>query len=168
MPNRGRRTGFAKKIDTTHWTYGSFVFQAQAAGTAAVNLFSAQHLPETLLRLRGEWAVDIAGSQVDSRGVAISIGIIQVPEGTGTTVLWSPITDGDAPWIWWDTCFIGGEEAVTDVIGVQAMLGQQMVVDSKAMRKLRNTDVQCVIESTTIGSALSVDVFFQGRFLAGS
>ncbi len=42
---RGRH---AKKIDTVHWTYGSFSALAVAAGASvAVNVLAAQHLPET-------------------------------------------------------------------------------------------------------------------------
>ena len=96
--------------------YGSFQFVAQAAGAAAINVFSALHLPETHLRMRGEWAACLDGGAASAVGLAVSIGIIQVPEGTGSTVLWSPITDGDAPWIWWDTLHLLYTEQVPDVV----------------------------------------------------
>ena len=117
MPDRTRRSGFSKKIETVHWTYGSWQAAAQAAGTAAVNVLSAQHLPETLMRSRGEFVAVIDGAAAPNVGVSVAQGLILVPEGTGTTVLWSPITDGDAPWVWWDACHLIYDEMVTDVIG---------------------------------------------------
>ena len=101
MPNgRGR---FAKKIDTVHWTVFQATQASLSAGSEGILLSQAQHLPETMLRLRGEWACCLAGAASDAVGALVTAGIILVPEGTGTTVLWAPQTDGDAPWIWWDT-----------------------------------------------------------------
>jgi len=165
-----RRSGFGKKIDTVHWTGAAGQFVAQAAGTAAGLLFAAQHLPETLLRIRGEWYTCLSGVSTPTSGAQISMGIIQVPEGTGTTVLWSPFTDSDAPWIWWDSVSMIYEEMVTDAIQTSAGSGGRRVIDSKAMRKLRNTELQLVIENTTIPAitAKSVHANVNVRVLTGS
>ncbi len=164
-----RRGGHAKAIDTVHWTYGSFESLAQSAGIIAQNVFSAQHLPETLLRMRGEWVGFLDAVQAPSVLVGMAIGLIQVPEGTGATVLWSPITDGDAPWIWYDVSVLGHEEFATDVSDLGLGLVRR-VIDSKAMRKLRNTEIQVVIEQATISgaSASGINVAGQVRLLAGS
>jgi len=167
MPN-GRRGGHAKKIDSVHWTYGSWSAAALTAGIQAATLFPAQHLPETLLRLRGEWLAWLDGTSVPGLGVAVSVGIIQVPEGTGATVLWSPITDGDAPWIWWDTFHLGYEEMVTDVVDVPGITSGRRIIDSKAMRKLRNTELQVVTENATFLSASGINAFGSVRALTGS
>ena len=166
MADRGRRGG--KRIDTVHWAGVNWSALGFAAGTIAVNVGVAQHLPETLMRFRGRWGAQVGGQLGPASLAEISCGLIQVPEGTGTTVLWSPFTDDDAPWIWWDTTFVGNEESVTDVIAVQSILGAQYSIDSKAMRKLRNTELQVVIENTTINGAVNVDVYGSGRVLAGS
>ena len=165
--SRGR---FAKKIQTVHWTYGSFEFSALSAGASAVNVLAAQHLPETLLRFRGEWIATFASAGIPNRAVAVSIGLILVPEGTASTVLWSPITDGDAPWIWWDTFHLSYQEMVVDVIGTQIAMGGRRVIDSKAMRKSKNMELQAVAEQATILSASGADVDVAGslRVLAGS
>ncbi len=167
MPNF-RRGRFPKKIDTVHWTYGSFTFLAQGAGTAAVNVLAAQHLPETLLRIRGEVVVGIDGLQAPPLMVGIGIGLIQVPEGTGSTVLWSPISDGDAPWIYVDYFAIGYEEMVADAVVVNELMGARRVIDSKAMRKIRNTEIQAVIENGTIQGAMAVNLVGNIRVLAGA
>ena len=166
MPNaRGR---FQKKIDTVHWTYGSFSFLAQSAGTAAVQTHPAQHLPETLLRTRGEIVVTVDGPQTPGKLVSIGVGLILVPDGQGSTVTWSPISDGDAPWFWVDYFILGYEEAVTDVIDIPVLSGVRRVIDSQAMRKIRNREIQAVVENATVNGAVGVNVAANIRILAGA
>ncbi len=157
-----------KKIDTVHWTYGGATFLAATAGTVAALVYPAQHLPETLLRTRGELLVTTDGTQAPAKSALIGVGLILVPEGTGTTVLWSPVTDGDAPWFWIEYVTIGHEELVTDVLAIQALLAARIVIDSKAMRKVRNREVQCVVENVTEEGAINANVFLNVRVLAGS
>ncbi len=165
MPN-GRRS--RKKIDIVHWTYGSFSALALSAGTVAGTVLAAQHLPETLLRTRGEILVFLDALGAPGRLVSVGVGFILVPEGTGTTVLWSPITDGDAPWFWVDYFIIGHEELVTDVVDIPEVSAARRVIDSKAMRKARNTEVQFVVENATVAAGAAINVAGQARFLAGS
>ncbi len=99
----------------------------------------------------------------------IGIGIIVVPEGTGSTVLWSPITDGDAPWIWVDYFTLGYEEMVTDVVDVPGISAYRYVIDSKAMRIVKNMEIQLVAESaTTFSAAVSVNLTALVRILSGT
>ena len=161
---RGRHR---KTIDTVHWTIGAFVMSSLGAGTAAATVLGAQHLPETLLRIRGSWTAFLEGSQAGGAFIEFTGGMILVPEGTGTTVLWSPATDGDAPWIWWDTFQLGYEEQVTDVVAADMMWGRR-VIDSKAMRKNRNQELQFVAENFTILAASSASCGGQVRVLSGS
>ena len=166
-----RRSGFAKTIDTVHWTLIQEVVVALAAGGAAARLaLAAQHLPETLLRIRGEWAATLFGAQADGIGQAVTAGLILVPEGTGTTVLWSPVTDGDAPWIWWDSMGLIYREFVTDVNYSSNTSDGRRVIDSKAMRKSRNMELQLVVENANATglSTSAVDVLLSARVLAGS
>ena len=161
-----RRSG--KKIDFTHWTYQSGSALALSAGTTAVLFNAAQHEPETLLRFRGELFVGLDALSAPGGLAAIGVGLILVPEGTGSTVLWSPITDGDAPWFWVDYGAVGYEEGVTDVIDYPGYTSYRRVIDSKAMRIIRNQEIQMVVENATVGTAESVNVVLQGRFLSGT
>ncbi len=161
-----RRSG--KKIDFTHWQVGVGSFQAQAAGTSAVLLINAQHLPETLLRTRGALLSYADTTQTPGGSVRMTFGLILVPEGTGTTVLWSPETDSDAPWFYWSTWQIAYEEMVTDVIDVLGASSYREIVDSKAMRIVKNMEVQAVIENVTVGTAMGVNTQFSARFLVGT
>ena len=164
-----RRSGHAKKIDTVHWTLGTFGALALASGaSAAVTVGPAQHLPETLMRIRGEWAAAFDGFQSPGVHSRVTAGMVLVPEGTGTTVLWSPETDGDAPWIWWDVFNLLYEEAVQDVVGSQQSLSRHRVIDSKAMRKIRNTELQMVVENVAVAGTPAVNMGGSVRVLAGS
>jgi len=134
-----RRSG--RKIDFTHWTYNSYVDNALSAGTDA---------------------------QAPTTFISVGIGLILVPEGTGTTVLWSPITDGDAPWMWVTYFELAYEEYVTDVIDSPGMTSYREVIDSKSMRVIRNQEVQCVVENATLATAGSVNISLSGRALSGT
>ncbi len=82
-----RRSG--KKIDFVHWTLSNTAVSL-GAGTSAVTMLAAQHLSETLLRIRGSLTAHIEGVLTPNVGANIGVGVILVPEGTGSTVTWSP------------------------------------------------------------------------------
>ena len=164
MPRR--RSG--KKIDFVHWSGFQDSFNAQAAGSIGKNIFAAAHEPETLMRLRGTLLAYLDTTQAPGVQIAVGIGMILVPEGTGTTVLWSPLTDPDAPWFWYTAFALGYEEYVTDVISSQVASGYREVIDSKAMRITRNQEVQAVVENVTTGSAGAFNMVIAGRSLSGT
>jgi len=169
MPRR--RSGFAKTIDTVHWTFFQEAFLNLTAGTPkGATAFAAQHLPETLMRIRGEWMASFDGVTAPGKGTSVAIGMILVPEGTGTTVLWSPQTDGDAPWIWWDVFNLLYLEQVVDAVVSSETFGARRVIDSKAMRKIRNREVQMVAENVTVSglTAQALNVVATGRTLFGT
>ncbi len=162
-----RRSG--KKIDFTHWTGFGQTLAVLASGTPqAVLVAPALHEPETLLRTRGELLVYADGVQTPGGLTQVAVGLIPVPEGTGATVLWSPIADDDAPWFFYWTGCIGYEEMVTDVLDVPAISGARIVMDSKAMRILRNQEIQLVAESVTAIGGINTNVSVSGRFLTGT
>ena len=163
-----RRSG-GRKIDFKHWTTATGALASLATGTpAAVTMLAAQHLPETILRTRGEVAVSLEGVQAGGAGVGIACGLILVPEGTSTTVLWDPQADGEAPWLWWDFFNIIYEEYVTDVIESVLTASARRVIDSKAMRRVVNMELQFVATNTTLLGASSVNVTAGIRVLAGT
>jgi len=164
-----RRGGFEKKIETVHWARGTPAqFTGLTAGTAAIGAFAAQHLPETLLRLRGNWMAFADGAQAPGGLIQVALGLILVPEGSAATVTWSPITDGDAPWVWIDEVSLAYEEMVTDVIDIPVAAGYRREIDSKAMRKVRNRELQWVVEQVTVGGAMTINVVGNVRGLSGS
>ncbi len=164
MPRR--RSG--KKIDFVHWTGFVHGFFSQAAGVAGQNVFPAAHEPETSLRTRGQLLAYVDGASAPGGLAEIGVGMILVPEGTGTTVLWSPLTDSDAPWFWYERFFLGYEEYVVDVIDSPIASGFRTVIDSKAMRITRNQEIQMVVENITHLAAVAVNVAVGGRSLSGT
>ena len=155
-----------KKISYTHWT-GFASSTALAAGTVGANIGAAVHEPETLLRIRGNCMGYLDGPIGPGVFIQVAVGIIIVPEGTGTTVLWSPFTDDDAPWIWTEHFYLGYEEMVIDVVDVPGISSFRSVIDNKAMRIVRNQEFQVVFENTTAGVAGTANVAVTGRILSG-
>ena len=157
-----------KKIHYTHWTGFSISSNALSAGTAAATMFSAAHESETLLRMRGNLVSYLDGTSTPGEEIEMGVGLILVPEGTGTTVLWSPLTDIDAPWIWYERFVLGYEEMVTDVVDVPGITSYRSVIDSKSMRIVRNQEMQCVFENVTLGGAGATNNAVSIRALNGT
>ena len=167
MANIRRRFPERKKVVNWHWTRGAGSFLAQAAGTGALTLLAAQHQRETCIRMRGELTAWPDGNPVTGAAAIIAVGVILVPQGSGGTVLWSPTSDFDAPWMFYSSFVLVYEEMVTDVIDVPVLSGLRQVIDSKAMRIIRpDVEAQLVVENTTIGGALTVNVHFEARLLS--
>ena len=83
-------------------------------------------------------------------------------------MLWSPETDSDAPWFWWDVMNIGYSEQVTDVVDTPGISSGRRIIDSKAMRIMRNQEVQAVVEVVTVEGTSAINVSASVRFLAGN
>jgi len=164
MPRR--RSG--KKIDFTHWTGTSIARLAQSAGSVAGTMFVAGHEPETILRMRGNLLSYMDATPVPGVLLDVAAGLVLVPEGTGSTILWSPITDADAPWIWYDRFSLGYEEPVSDVVDIPGLTSYRSIIDNKAMRIVRNQEVQLVIEQATLATAGDINTVVNVRSLAGT
>ena len=156
------------KVVNRHWigfTSGAN-FTGLGAGSAAATLLPAQHDRETLMRTRGNLLAYLDGIVAPGGAVSVSVGMILVPEGTGTTVLWDPFSDDDAPWFYYSEFVLGYEEMVTDVIDVPGATAFREVIDSKAMRRVRNQEIQMVVTNTTLLTARSINLFATGRILS--
>ncbi len=75
-----------------------------------------------------------------------------------------PITDGEAPFVWYETFHLWSETGT----GADDAVAQhhRLVVDSKAMRMLRpDQELVYVVETLAVVGAPVVDTGFAGRFL---
>jgi len=107
------------------------------------------------------------GAATLGSAVRVTIGINQVPEGTGVTVLRTPRGDADYSWIYWTSFVLGYEEQVTDVVDVPGLSSFREVLDNKAMRILRpDEELQVVFENSTLGGASTVNLNMDGRILS--
>ena len=166
---RRRVSRGGKKIDIVRW----LGFQASSlgltVGSTGVQLSTAGQIPETIMRTRGQLFGYLDGLPAAGDLVDVAAALHIVPEGTGTTVLQSPITDPNADWFWYTRFAIGYEEYVTDVIDSPVLGGYREMIDSKAMRRAPgDSELQAVFENATIGTAQAINVGIAGRFLLGS
>ncbi len=168
MAQRRASRGFAKVIDDTRWGGANHAFLAQGAGSVAQTMVT-DGFKETILRIRGEIVSYIDGASAPGKLVEVGIGALVVQAGLGTNHQTRPISEPEAPWLFYQKWALGYEEMVTDVVDVPGITSFRKTVDSKAMRILREgREVQLVLEIVTIGSASSVNVNFDFRMLLGT
>ena len=168
MGGRASRGG-GRKADL-HWVaftggataLGAGVFGAELkAGLGAIG-----GRTQTLMRTRGNMVCWVDGAPAVGVLVLVSLGMHLVPEGTGSTVTVSPLTEPGAGWFYHEAVVIGYDEPVTDVIDVPGLSSVRSVIDIKAMRVIRpEIEIQLVIEATTVGGAGAINVHVVGRFL---
>ncbi len=107
-------------------------------------------------------------ASADAAAIHVSYGIILVPEGSGTTVQFSPFADANAPWLLWGAGLLGYEEQVTDVIDTPGLTSFREKIDNKAMRIIRpDVEMQLVVENTTAGGTDAINFSYQLRWLQG-
>ena len=163
-----RRSGHVKKIDNLIWDDASANSLVQSAGVVAANYFGVGTLPTTLLRIRGNLLCYVDGTPDPGDLTQMNVGIILVPEGSGTTAQYSPVADGNAPWLYYSSFGVGYEEGVVNILAYSDLAVYREVIDNKAMRRVRpDVEAQIVFESTTIGSAVAVNTLVSTRFLQG-
>ena len=131
-------------------------------------MFPPAHESETLLRFRGNLVCSLDSAQSPGVLVQVAVGFLVVPEGSGTTVSSLPGTNPDSPWFWYEIFTVGYEEMVTDVVDVAGLSIYRSVIDSKAMRIVRNQEIQMVTQNTTVGSASGINLVVGGRILSGT
>ncbi len=168
---RGRPAARGRKvINNLRWLGGTAFTFARSAGSTGVTILAAGVPRETIMRTRGEILVAIDAPQANPSGpIQVSLGLVLVPEGQGSTVIWDPFGDSEAPWFWYQETMIAYEEMVTDVIAVQGAMFHRIILDSKAMRRAGvDEEVQFVATNTTLGTAMTVNISGAFRFLLGN
>lgn len=156
------------KIQNLRWIGGRQSFSAQAAGTSAVTFITSAAETDTIMRIRGQIYAIIDAAGAPEVWVEAALGVILMPAGQGTTVVLSPITDPDAPWLLYERFLLGYEEMVTDVVDVPGATSFRKEIDVKAMRILRpDRELQLVFENVTLAGAISVNLSFDFRMLLG-
>ena len=163
-----QRSRKGRSIDTVRWGGSNLFFAAQAAGASGLT-FITDGATETLMRIRGELVAWIDGNEAPAVAVDVAIGALVVSGDLGTSVFQTPITEPEAPWLFYERFTLGFEEYVTDVIDAPGLSVMRKSIDSKAMRILRpGREVQMVVEAATLSGAASVNVSFCSRVLLGT
>ncbi len=161
--------GRVRKIDNLIWDTSTGSGLGLAAGSDVGVLWgTAGTAPSTLLRIRGNFRTWLAGTIAPGPVNVIQAGIILVPEGSGTTLRYSPASDPNAPWLWFMSAVLGYEESVTDVIDVAGLQMHNEVVDNKAMRRVRpDVELQMGVSNTALSGSQAIDFAYAMRFLQG-
>ena len=105
-----------KRIQELRWSLVTGRATALAPGSVAVNMLPAQTFGQTVMRTRGELLVWLDGAQAPGSLCRWAFGLVVVPEGQGTTVVWAPLTDPNAPWFAYQSGHLGYEEFVIDAV----------------------------------------------------
>jgi len=130
-----------------------------AIGTVAVFVMFTADEAETLLRTRGNLLTILDASAVNENAtIAVGIGVVSArAAAAGAASVPRPATEGAYPWIWygWFNVTSGIEAAV-----IPQYLGERLMIDSKAMRKIKETEVVVLVfevcESTDQGGQVSL------------
>ena len=164
---RSRQGRHEKVIDAVRWAGASYNFTAQAAGASAQTMVT-DGTQETILRIRGEMVGWVDAAQAPPKSARFGIGALVVQAGSGTTVIQKPLTDPDAPWLFYVMFTLGYEEMVIDVIDVPQLTSFRKTIDNKGMRILREgREVQLVLENLTLSAAVNANFVFTFRMLLG-
>ena len=167
MAHRRSNSRHEKVIDSTRWAGSFYSFLAASAGGSA-QVMVTDGTQETILRIRGEVLSYPDGTQAPGGLVVCGLGALVVQAGSSTIVIQNPISNPDAPWLFYETWLLGYEEMVTDVVDAPSATGFRKTIDSKGMRILREgREVQLVFQQATIGGAMNVNTAFSFRMLLG-
>ncbi len=150
------------------WVFTQLNFAAiSSGGVSAQTAISAGTQPETIMRTRGELLVWIDASPAQGEVQGVGFGLIVMPEGQGTTVISSPISDGNAPFYWFEAFGLASED--TGVARQEGLHMLRVPIDSKAMRRVRpDKEVQLVMESVAFSGATVVNAIVSFRTLLAS
>ena len=162
-----RRSSSGRRSDL-RWTLGTFTSAALSAGSAQAVILSTSVQSVTLMRTRGELLVYMDSTQTPGNLLLVACGMLVQQAGAVATSL--PITDGQAPFFWYEAFHVGYEEYVTDVIDCPLISAYRVPIDSKAMRIIRpDQEVVFIVEqATAIGAGEAINVGATARFLLGS
>ena len=164
---RSSRAAHEKVIDTIRWGGARHAMLALSAGAVAQTMIT-DGTQVTIMRIRGELYSGIDGTQTGASTVDVAVGALVVQAGSSTTIIQKPITDPDAPWLFYERWTLNYEEMVTDVVANPGGNVFRKTIDSKAMRILREgREVQLVTEQATLSGSADVNTVVSFRVLLG-
>ena len=162
---RRRTRGGGRKADL-RWTLSQTEILGRNAGnpTGAQAVVTAGVTSQTLMRVRGTFYAMIVGTPTVTDIVQCGIGLLVVPGGSGAVVTSSPLTDGEAPFLWFEAFHLNTQSAgATNANGPQFW---RNVVDNKAMRVIRpDQEIQLVVEVSDAVGTSTVDFGLMARYL---
>ena len=146
---RSRRQFSSSLRRATSWSLGprGIVSTAIAAQLVFPSTAVADDDGLTLIRTRGELLVKLSTSDAATSGMAVNFGICIVSQnaaGVGVTAI--PDPDADISWDGWLVYWTGTVKGALS--SNEGSSTHRLVLDSKAMRKIKRTDVVVAVLST--------------------
>ena len=137
-----RRRRFVAWSSSTPVTSGTSL----AASTSVISEVFTPTVPEqTVVRIRGLFAFRGDNSGADENQIG-AVGIIMVKEPAATlgiTAVPTPATDGEMEWMWHS--YFTTRLEFSSGVGFDPNMYHQVVIDSKAMRKMGDDDRLCLV-----------------------
>ncbi len=160
-----------RKLDNKSWSFIPF-FGTSFAGDATFVGGSILFLvPATILRIRGavQFHFDAAKQVGDEINITLGLAVAStdaVAAGAGSMP--DPGGEPEFPWLWWGDFFLHAES--TGAQEVWGLTSQRVVVDSKAMRKVKpGQSLVWVGESSQqVGAPATFLDFMRTRVLIGT
>ncbi len=170
MARRAFRSSRSGAVHNKEWTFSCLDatnFDLAVANLIAFSIFTADEA-ETVLRTRGEIMVMLDATAVNEDAtIAVGLAVVSTRAvAAGTASLPRPAIDGAYPWLWHGVAIVSsGQEAAI----VPDFLAVRLLVDSKAMRKVKESEAIVAVfeicDSQDQGG--SVRVFGGFRVLTG-
>ena len=156
------RTSYSRKIGFKSWVTIPAAVNNTGSATTILGGSLAFDQAMTILRCRGhvQASMDPTKQVADTIACTFALGVASsdaVAVGAGS--LPDPVENADYPWLWWGDMFLRchktlGEEA-------WGLTAQHMVVDTKAMRKMKPSEsLFWVVQTATIAGAPNTFVDF--------
>ena len=165
---RRRSFGGEKKRNYYDWEGATLALTTLAAAAVVEFSLFVGDKSETFVRLRGQVLaqLDASGSTAGDACV-IAAGIMVAP--TGATLAVDPINEPGANWMWHQYLTLQTEGIVGGVAEQGDLSGQVVMVDNKAMRKIREDEsVFLVVANQNLVGGPSVKFTGAFRMLAQS
>ena len=154
-----RRVG--KKIDFKQWVAIPSIALDINTVTTTLGASIAFAVPLTILRIRGEVVINMDGAADNaSNQVTVGLGIISSDAfAAGAGSVPEPATESEYPWMYWySTPLRVADFSAIATEASQIAAASRLVVDSKAMRKVKPGESLVWVIETSAAIAINVTV----------
>ena len=151
MPRRAfaPRARAGRKIDFKNWEDIPAIDLSSTAAETIIGPSLNFGIPATILRVRGNLVVFFDGAaDTSQQNVAMGLAVLStdaVAAGAGSVP--DPAAEAEFPWLWWTSVPIAHH--VVGAAVLQDLAFARVVVDSKAMRKVKPGESLVIVYQTT-------------------
>ena len=152
------RSSFAKTVDYKSWAI--VPSSSTDFGTAAIVVLGglAFSLPQTILRIRGNFCVAFDGASDAQQTVfGLGVGLVSTDAFNTAGAVPGPLSDADYPWLYWQSIPLKVTLKIAAEAADDVMASFRADIDSKAMRKVKPNMTLCYVIEQTVARNLDVE-----------